>query len=296
MAFEDNEKDRLSALLAVALDEREAGGECPDSGRFAALMDGRLSPEERGRLLAHIDGCDACFRIWVDLRGAASAQKPLWQRYLPGIAVAACACLIFFMVQARLIQDAPHALLDNGYKTAKIRLLPGKGHAHLPWEKESGVYGFGPRIPSPPGKRAFGAGLWMGRRALSGGGPGTPPDFLLPPETGGGGTWAETKYAPFYELGRWCKLVRRASLSPVIFSEAFWDQQIRAFEGIHDGISSGNLKQPDRVTAERLRKIGLHLNKGTEMFSKRTHRKRMAAEIGILVELLSPRKPLGSRS
>lgn len=313
MGIEEKEKDRFAALLAVSLGERQKGGECLTDGEFAALLDGRLDPEKRNKLLAHIDTCDSCFRIWVDSQGAMLTKKSVWRRYAPALSIAVSACLLFLLVQ---LWQAPgglrtllpggrhalppgglHAMLDKGFSIVQEELPARQKLPPLPWDRERTGYGFGPSPADTIKNRAFGAGIWMGRGTLlKGGTPKALPDFLLPAARENELTWPETESASYFELGRWCSLVRAASLSPVILSERFWKDQTRAFEGILEEISGKGQEESDEVVIARLKAIGLQLESAGENFSNRNLRKKIAGEITILIDLLSPRKPAGTGS
>lgn len=300
MGIDEKGKNAFAALLTLALDQdqsdqREARGECLSDAEFAALMDGRVAPDVRNKLLAHIDGCDACYKIWVNSECARPSGKNPWQRYAAGLGIAVSACLIFCLVQIWQSPDI-HSLVDNGFRVVQGELSLEEALPTLPWELERTEYGFGPSPSDTIEKIAFGAGLWMGRDTISN--PKTSkelPEFLLPSAGGGKPVWPETTSAPYYELGRWCSLVRAASISSAIFSEHFWKDQVLAFGEIREEITGGNQDKKNGVVTARLKAIGAGLEKATENNWNRTQRKKIVREINVLIDLLSPRRPVGDR-
>lgn len=293
MGLREKEKDRFAALLTIALDGQDPQGECLSDGEFAALLDGRVDPRQRNNLLTHIDGCDSCFKIWVDWERGQPAKKSAWPRYAAGVGIAVSACLVLFIVHMWFPPDHDiHTLLDNGFKIVHQELPVQKKLPSLPWNREKTGYGFGPSVPNTLQNRAFGAGFWRGHIALfRENNSKTVPEFLLPPPNDEGVTWSENEAAPYFELGRWCSLVQAASLYPMILSEAFWQDQTRVFKEIQEKISQKEQQERDMVVAARLKAIGFQLKKVGENVSTRKHRKKIAGEINILIDLLSPQKP-----
>lgn len=60
------EQERRLALLALAGGSSPAGP-CPDAETLAALVEGRLAPEQLEACLGHLAGCDACASLWLQL-------------------------------------------------------------------------------------------------------------------------------------------------------------------------------------------------------------------------------------
>ena len=60
------EQERRLALLALAGGSKPAGP-CPDAETLAALVEGRLAPEQLDACLGHLAGCDACTALWLQL-------------------------------------------------------------------------------------------------------------------------------------------------------------------------------------------------------------------------------------
>lgn len=310
MAFKQKKNNRFAALVTLALDGQEQpdNGECLSDSAFAALMDGRTTSEERSRLLAHIDGCDACFRIWVDTNQPVFPRKSAWRRYFPGMAVAASVCLLMVLFHIWQSPDirhsperstSPESLVDNGLKFLQQK-YPGQGASlsQLPWEREKAGYGFAPSPSNAMENRAFGAGLWMGKQALSSSpAPAELPLFLKLSSKAEPITWSGTRFAPYYELGRWCSLVKAALLISQPLPEQFWKGQNQALEKMLGKISS-EISRPGKaknnVLAARLETISLQLKNIPNFSPKSSHRKKLAAEIDILTTLLSPDKPSGN--
>ncbi len=293
--MDEKEKNVSAALLTLALDQKEAGGRCLSDAEFAALVDGRVTPEARNKLLAHIDGCDACYGIWVDSAWSHPGEKSAWPRYATGLGISVSACLIFYFAQIWQSPVNIHSLVDNGFRIVQEEVPLKETLPPLPWDLERAGYGFGPSASDTMENLAFGAGVWMGRDTISNDRtPKALPEFLLPPASGGERTWSETKSAPYFELGRWCSLVRAASVASVILSEAFWKDQVLAFEKIREEIAGSNQVKKSGVVNARLKAIASQLEKAKENNWNRNQRKKIAGEINVLIELLSPRRPAGT--
>jgi hypothetical protein len=95
------------------------------------------------------------------------------------------------------------------------------------WEKPpANIFAFnsGGEPPSLAAK-AFGAGLFTGRESLRG--KLTLPASLLPPPSFE--SWLKTKWANYFQLGRWTFLLWTASQFPEKMPNSFWEQQPAIF-------------------------------------------------------------------
>jgi len=61
------EAERRLALLALAGEQPEPSGSCLDPEELAALIEGRLAPEQVEPCLAHFAGCEHCYALWLQL-------------------------------------------------------------------------------------------------------------------------------------------------------------------------------------------------------------------------------------
>ena len=61
------EAERRLALLALASEQPEPSGSCLDPEELAALIEGRLEPEQVEPCLAHLAGCEHCYGLWLQL-------------------------------------------------------------------------------------------------------------------------------------------------------------------------------------------------------------------------------------
>lgn len=61
------EAERRLALLALAGEQPEPSGSCLDPEELAALIEGRLAPEQVEPCLAHLAGCEHCYALWLQL-------------------------------------------------------------------------------------------------------------------------------------------------------------------------------------------------------------------------------------
>ena len=83
--------------------EWNAMTDCPELEDLAALHDGRLTEENRARVLEHVATCGACQDMLVELDAYAVEEKPAnvvqgrfgWKAFPPAVAAAAVAVFVF---------------------------------------------------------------------------------------------------------------------------------------------------------------------------------------------------------
>lgn len=231
-------KDRTLALFALAATDRPQAMSCPSEETLAQFIDGRLTGQARETMLAHLNRCRACYHHWLEVapylnssEAAASAPgntRPaasLWQRlqiwfgdWSIAVPVAASAVVVFALVLWWPRSPDLNAELDLAYaKLGAEHAAFAQASLPLPWE--GAALGFSESQASTP-RRAFGAGLWAGKRVFFGSDKETLPEFLSAP---GGVTWPETAWADYYALGRWMMLVW--TLASPDLGKADWREQ-----------------------------------------------------------------------
>lgn len=210
--------DRTMALLALRATDTPQATDCPSEETLAQFLGGQLGAEAREATLAHLNRCPSCYYHWLEVGAYLNAavetaptpphtesRVSVWRRLQPWIGdwriaapVAATAAVVLAVGLWWPRSPDLNAELDLAYTrlsakhTAPVHAFPA-----LPWE--GAALGFGESQASVP-TRAFGAGLWAGRRALSGADEQTLPEFLSPP---GGVPWVKTAWADYHALGRW---------------------------------------------------------------------------------------------
>ena len=244
-------------LVGIALSATrppEPGQPCPSAEHLAAFVDGRLRPGERAQLLEHLDACPDCYSQWRELsslvRETTEKKGATILKFIPrkifwssSVALALAACLV--LVVWRSLEQRPE--LAPVQMTQKERML---GHEEQPDQTQktpihrpAGVSGSvspgsgltrgepvkvlrpAAEKPDTPARRAFGAGLWLERQEAGGqkdaAGPSGSLSTDMPAEPDlKGKSWPETRWAPFFSLGRLCAQLQAACQSPGKFSSS----------------------------------------------------------------------------
>jgi len=252
-------KDRALALVALAATDAPQATDCPNEETLAQFIDGRLSGQGREAMLAHLNRCRACYHHWLEIgayltSSEAAAPAPsntrpaanLWRRlqiwfgdWHIAVPVAASAVVALSLVLWWPRSPDLNAELDLAYaKLGAEHAAPAQASPPLPWE--GAALGFSESQPSAP-RRAFGAGLWVGKGALSEREE-TLPEFLSAP---GGVTWPETAWADYYALGRWMMLVW--TLASPDLGKADWREQAALGQRLLSELSKGAAQQGEEV-------------------------------------------------
>lgn len=297
------------AMIALSVQDTSPPGDyCPSDGQLAAFAEGRLKHNEREMMLAHLIACPSCYSQWLDT----SFSKPVatenvrktrplglsvtwWHRLCIGFPLAAAACLLFFLMtpiplSTQIARSYQTALAQNSsFRSGEQILAFG-----LPWEETQQRFAFGASAKQNPEHRAFGAGLWSGRHAFSKNQPSPPmPDILSPGWPGDpiqAQHWSETQYGICFSMGRWCFLLQAVCLSDKAFSQSFWKQQAAISDQIQKdfalAVKDGSTHA--RIVGERLSTIQSVLKASAQKGLTRKQRRKVAREVGILTEYLSP--------
>lgn len=183
-------------------------------------------------------------------------------------------------------------MIDQSYQAGYFHQMNlAAGQYQLPWETPVAGYGFAGGSEPTDASRAFGAGLWTGRRMLQKTEATSPmPDFLTPImgqnsyETK---TWSDTQWNPYYQMGKWCFLIYAASHGNQCAPVSFWGDQMEIVkqlrevytEAIHKGTESGG------VVAASLTALASEFTELKEKNHKST--KKIAFEIRNLIVYLS---------
>ncbi len=259
-------KDRALALFALAATDTPQATSCPSEETLAQFIDGRLTGQTREAMLAHLNRCRACYHHWLEVAAyltssESAAPAPgklaasLWQRlqiwfgdWSIAVPVAASAVVVFALVLWWPRFPDLNAELDLAYaKLSMEHAAPAQASLPLPWE--GAALGFSESQPSAP-RRAFGAGLWTGKRAFFGSDKETLPEFLSAP---GGVTWPETAWADYYALGRWMMLVW--TLASPDLGKADWHEQAAIGQRLLRELSTGGA-QPEEEAKRATAALG----------------------------------------
>jgi hypothetical protein len=262
----------LGVLIALAAQKPLATTEAHLSPEaLAAFSEGHSSPEERERILAHLDACIDCYEEWLtatetlsdesladvpassmpinpphresvvpQTRSASSTPTVISLeqrrrqriRWWSGTGMALAASLMLMLLAPwRNSLDLP-SVLDDAYQSARdsagseLRAIASRED---PLNASTGSnYGFSASA-NTEAARAYTAGLWEGRAALSG--PdhhGTPlPDALAPSpgQPANSSDWQRTEWSDYTVLGRWMFLLQTLCQADNQALPGIWDGQ-----------------------------------------------------------------------
>ena len=316
-------KDRVAVLLALASQEPADKGQCPSVWELAAFNDGGMRSGKRKAMMMHLDACPTCYSDWLALPPpphrplslrtrlrsaidtAVTACSEFAEAYRPhsfsGLVQAAAVCLLVFISAYHLRHKTDMAeQIGESYQAPFVRKMtfnPADANKIfiLPWNKPVQSYGFGSSNRHDPPYRAFGAGLWTGKQELSAEkSPEQKPDFLYPGwqnDTIKAEEWSGTPYATYFSMGQWCFLMRSVCLSASEVPPAFWEQQNSLLEKIQDdfGESSDKIGEDAKIVTDRLGNIRYVLGSVARKSPGKRQRGKIARELGILMDRLSPR-------
>ncbi|MEE9356313.1 MAG: hypothetical protein V3U75_12045 [Methylococcaceae bacterium] len=227
------------ALIALAITERPKPSEDPPSDEdIAALVEHRLSPEQRKEILEKLDCHPDAYQDWLTLaaeyeqqatRQTASHHKRLapWAWATAALA----AGIVIFVIWFGLQRDPPiEAWLAQNFEEIAERPQSPDTVIPLPWPKEPPKYGFSDSGENQIDKRAFGAGYWYGWQELLGNPNNAEiPDFLAPErktDREPREIWLTSKSAEYFRLGEWVVALKSACLPGYIFPSDFWKRQL----------------------------------------------------------------------
>lgn len=219
--------ERTMALLGAATGRGAASPTetCLAEEAMAAYIDNRLGSAEREKVLAHLVRCPRCYREWLEAATflsapAAEHESPVilhslprgrnltgflssWRLVLPAAAVVVVTAVIVFWPPTPDLAERIDSSYAGARASAPSEVAEIARALRLPWEQETLSFSGSAALPA---QRAFGAGLWAGRAALLGNAAFSAiPRDLAPP---GQGSWQDSAWADFYQLGRWVLVLR----------------------------------------------------------------------------------------
>lgn len=214
---------------------------------------------------------------------------------LSGICVVTICCVITVKVILPYFFSNP---LDKSFQIAITQnLTQSEQNIRLPWEiSEKTSYGFSSAKQICPDKRAFGAGLWTGREALSEKEKKAPMPEFLKWKKGGreiadAEDWSETEWRPYFSMGRWCLLMRAVCLSDKDAPDEFWEKQSGILEGLKKAFDEmpEDIKTDERIIEAVLNRVEAALNAKEGKAPDKKSRRKIAREIGQLISYLGGR-------
>jgi hypothetical protein len=206
---------------------------------------------------------------------------------IPGFGATIAVCLLLVLFRSPDLSG----LITESYQTAFVRhIKPADEDAKLPWEGGS-AYGFSSPDQKEFAYRAFGAGLWTGRRDLGlqpSQAPETLPDFLSPEIKAD--KWTETPWAVYFHMGRWAFLIRSACLSDAEIPGEFWDSQKVILERILNDVKKTSITNDEnaRIVNDKLETVKSLLESSEpDAFG---NRRKIVHELELLIKHLSPKQ------
>jgi hypothetical protein len=215
-----------------------------------------------------------------------------------GFSLTLAACLLLFLWSPVFHKPSLADLVGASYQfAATLNLGPEQVKARmdpLPWERRRSGYGFSPSKPVSMAARAFGAGLWSGRRELEEEKDlRLLPEFLSPdqqaplPDQAKG--WSLSPWVDYFEMGRWCMLVRALCLNDAEVPLQFWKQQAPILDRLQDKVlSPEEIGEEARIAHTALSRIRSAIEDLDPDIGPRRRCKTVAAEVELLMEILSP--------
>ncbi len=207
----------------------------------------------------------------------------------------AVVCLLLFWGWSPSLPDSIH----QSYQTVLAQKLSFENDdlneiIKFPWEKEVDHLAFGASNRNAPLYRAFGAGLWTGRRELGFRISEAFPGFLSPGWPDSPGTepdkWSEMpQWSACFQMGQWCFLMQTVCVSGAELSDAFWEEQRIIMDKIWKDFAAHTRKsdEDDRFVNDRLEKIRSVLER-LDSHPGRKERRIIADETESLIGHLSP--------
>ena len=212
---------QISTLLGLAASKKAADDTCPTDQQLALFVGGQLKKKAQHRFLAHMNRCPDCRQTWLESVAylesieskPVSSQPPFfstmvqniidalssWQLVLGGVTATILAILIWPSPSGIDQQiNGRYELLAMQTDKAAYRSIETFS---MPWD--NAVMGFS-QSRSDPQYKAFGAGLWTGRKNMLADQQAQLPAKLKPAKQN---QWLDTEWSNFYLLGRWVILL-----------------------------------------------------------------------------------------
>ena len=137
--------DRQLALLTLASEQPKADGPCPKAEELAALVEGKLPPEEADACLTHLAGCGQCYSLWLQLdredQEHTARQRPPLLRLLSrprlltaagSLLAAAASVVVFLNLTTRVDRSSLTILADKPVAEQAVPSAPAPEHPSSP--------------------------------------------------------------------------------------------------------------------------------------------------------------------
>ncbi len=70
-----NEKDTLTGLLALSVDNNKQTGPCVSDEELAMLVEDKMNTEHRQKCMEHLADCETCYNQWLFLKNVEEHHK-----------------------------------------------------------------------------------------------------------------------------------------------------------------------------------------------------------------------------
>jgi hypothetical protein len=163
--------------------------------------------------------------------------------------------------------------------------LKSNRHVTLPWKLSKAALGFAPvQQVDPNALLAFGAGICAARHDLGVESEAVPSAFKAK-------QWPDTPWAVDYWVGRWSCLAYAVAISGETVERVFWQKQMAIVNRIQQQYADAHKEDEEAVhiVNVRLNCIKSILSQADNgIYSRRSIGDQLSAELGLLIELLSP--------
>lgn len=232
----DSDQPLLASLALAASDvAAKPVGDCPPPEQLAAFIDNQLDASARASMMAHLNSCADCREHWIEVArlvdgdmpnvlaaqaaadpaqrvaGATASDRIVrlrrwlkdwigsWQTIAVPLAGAAAVGIVAVLLGSPSLDQRIDAQLSAA-RDRTPALAQAAGDMPLPWD--GAALGFS-EAAAEPASRAFGAGVWLARQAVSQDTQQMPEALDATPAE----SWADSEWRAFYEFGRWATLL-----------------------------------------------------------------------------------------
>ncbi len=288
----DIKNERLEALITLASSEEKTVGECLSDETVAAFLDQKLTPEKRTEVIEHIGSCPVCLSQCTGVISSLNEQKKetLNRKILApvvGFAVAAVLVLFLYMPET----GKTDGFVNNFYKEAGFSESANNQNYNftpvaLPWEGKNKQYSFASGLNLGDSEKAFCQGLYDGRKVITK--TANQEQINLPVFLNEDKNWQNTTYSVYYDLGKWCYLIKTIFKKNIAVTNNFTSQQEDYLATVISEIENSDYYKKNKekeLAMVRIKRVKTLF--GGEINSSPRKWKRIGSETDIIIQLLS---------
>jgi len=295
--------DQMKVKIALLQpDIQKSTDECLSDPKLAALVDNRLDSKTNDRILKHIDSCDSCYMKWVEIFSF-SRKKPKPRKktiikqyqheFITGL-MALAAVIIIYLLPLTPPPDPLHNLF-------KIAISNNITYESLNYNSQATIENQIKRYMTVwqqknienrrklfQEKVAFVTGIYSASQQLSiTDKPNKNPEYIdveLMKQI----DQEETSLSIFYNLGRWCLLLKAIAESTMTIPGDLWKEHFVFIETMSHKIEKCDdiLKIDKNLILSAFKTFNDHLNKNPQDFSNFEKRILISKEIEQVINIL----------